>query len=318
MHSKKQIGLGTAAIGRPQYINVRQEQALNLALHEFRQQGMTVLQNAFELGVRYFDTAPGYGMAEQMVQEWISRQDESEIEVATKWGYTYTANFDPAATTHEVKEHSLSKLKQQWSQSKKLLPQLSTYQIHSATFDSGVLNNPAILQRMAQLSKEHGLLLGLSTTGSNQMEVIRYALEITVDEEPLFDVFQATYNLFDQSIAQIAPKLRSMQKRLVIKEALANGRIFPNKTFLHYEDTYTKLQSMAKKYKVGVDAIALRFCLDSVPNYVVLSGAQSLDHLRDNLKALEFSLDVDDVAALRGEAVDPSAYWNERKQLIWS
>ena len=65
----------------------------------------------------------------------------TSIEIATKWGYTYTANFDANATVHEVKEHSLSKLNEQWNFSKQLLPYLKVYQIHSATLETGVLEN---------------------------------------------------------------------------------------------------------------------------------------------------------------------------------
>ena len=64
-----QLGLGTAALGRPQYINVRQEEPKEQDLESFKKQGFTVLENAYNLGIRYFDTAPGYGLAEQLLLE---------------------------------------------------------------------------------------------------------------------------------------------------------------------------------------------------------------------------------------------------------
>ena len=103
------LGLGTAALGRPQYINVRQHTTQNSDLETFRKQSFAVLEDAYNLGVRYFDTAPGYGLAEELVLEWLQTKKDNSIEVATKWGYTYTANFDANATIHEMKEHSLSK-----------------------------------------------------------------------------------------------------------------------------------------------------------------------------------------------------------------
>ena len=140
------IGLGTAALGRPQYINIRQEKSKNFSLHTFRQQGRNTLNRAYHQGIRYFDTAPGYGMAEQLLLDWVKEKGDDSIEVATKWGYTYVANFNADATQHEVKEHSLSKLNEQWKQSGQLLPYLSTYQIHSATFETGVLENRSVLR----------------------------------------------------------------------------------------------------------------------------------------------------------------------------
>ena len=54
------LGLGTAAIGRPQYINIRKVASKTFSLAEFRQAGYKVLDTAYHKGVRYFDTAPGY------------------------------------------------------------------------------------------------------------------------------------------------------------------------------------------------------------------------------------------------------------------
>ncbi|MEL6142936.1 MAG: aldo/keto reductase, partial [Bacteroidota bacterium] len=188
------IGLGTAAIGRPQYINIRQQQARTFDYDEFYQRGLSILEQAYRLGIRYFDAAPGYGMAEQLLIDWLTNNDLVEAEVATKWGYTYTANFDPTAITHEVKEHSLEKLNEQWEQSQASLPKLSTYQIHSATFETGVLENQAVLERLFELKTEAQLLIGLTTTGHNQAEVLKKALSIQKDGVDLFDAFQITYN----------------------------------------------------------------------------------------------------------------------------
>ena len=149
------IGLGTAALGRPQYINVRLKQVDNSDLNAFKKQSFSVLENAYQSGVRYFDTAPGYGLAEDLVLEWLQTKNNKSIEVATKWGYTYTANFNPDAKIHEIKEHSSAKLKEQWQFSKQLLPYLKVYQIHSATLETGVLENKSVLEQLAFLKKEY-------------------------------------------------------------------------------------------------------------------------------------------------------------------
>ena len=95
-----QLGLGTAALGRPQYINVRQDNAGNTDLETFRKHSFSVLEAAYNSGIRYFDTAPGYGLAEELVLEWVKTKNDTSIEIATKWGYTYTANFDINAIPH--------------------------------------------------------------------------------------------------------------------------------------------------------------------------------------------------------------------------
>ncbi len=315
---KNSLGLGTAAIGRPQYINIRQEATTTFSLAAFQQKGIAVLDDAYNRGIRYFDTAPGYGMAEQLLLDWVVEKNDPTIEVATKWGYTYVANFDPTATQHEIKEHSLKKLNEQWDSSKELLPYLSTYQIHSATFETGVLDNEKVLNRLAELKNNHGLLMGISTTGANQVAVIKKALDVEVNGIPLFDVFQVTYNILDQSLATIAKELAVQKKRLIIKEALANGRIFPNDQFPHYKNLYASLAALAKKYNVGIDAIALRFCMDSIDPYQVLSGAANELHISQNSKATQFELQAKDIIALKKMAVSPQSYWAERKLLAWN
>ncbi len=68
---------------------------------------MRVLDTAYKAGIRHFDTAAGYGLAEDLLIEWLELKNDSSITVSTKWGYTYVANFNPDAKEHEVKEHSL-------------------------------------------------------------------------------------------------------------------------------------------------------------------------------------------------------------------
>ena len=312
------LGLGTAAIGRPQYINIRQKDSLLFNRESFRQKGKDVLDRAYDLGVRYFDTAPGYGLAEELLIDWVEEKSDVSIELATKWGYTYIANFDPQAIKHEEKEHSLTKLNEQWKQSRRLLPFLTTYQIHSATFETGVLENEAVLDRLFEIKNEFGIRIGLTVTGDNQVEVLKRAIDISVEGVALFDAFQVTYNIFDQSLSELINQFRKDSNRLVIKEALANGRVFQNERFPHYKKAYDLLNDLALKYIVGVDAIALRFCIDSLPTYKVLSGADNEDHLISNLNAEKIILDENDLASLRTLSIDPTRYWEERKSLNWN
>lgn len=308
-----QLGFGTAAIGRPMYINIKSKKNTPFNLDTFKSDGLAILEQAYQAGIRYFDTAPGYGMSEELLIEWSQSKNDSSIEVATKWGYEYTANFDPLASVHEVKEHSLRMLQKQWKNSQKLLPHLTTYQIHSATFDTGVLENQDILNELTRLKLEYGLKIGLTTSGANQTKVLARALE-----NDLFDVFQVTYNVFDQSLRPFLETHDLSRKRVIIKEGLANGRVFRNETYPNYETANNLLQELANKYNVGVDAIALQFCAQTIDAYSVLSGASLEDQLNQNLKALDVELTVDEINELKALAVLPQDYWNERKKMEWN
>ena len=312
------IGFGTAAIGRPHYINLKAlPKKADFDLASFKAYAAGMIQKAYETGIRYFDTAPGYGIAEEIVAEWLSHQNDPTIEVATKWGYTYTADFKPDARTHEIKDHSLVKLKEQWSTSKKLLPYLTTYQVHSATFESGILQNRVVLEQLAAIKEEYHLRIGITTSGANQNEVILAAMEVMMHDKELFDTFQVTYNIFDQRLGEIMPLIKAADLRLIIKEAMANGRIFRNEKFPHYELNYTLCEKLAQKYEVGVDAIALRFVIDSIGPHFVLSGANDLMQLDQNVKAESFQLTAEEIEQLIRLQCNTIDYWNERKNLVW-
>ena len=311
------IGLGTAAIGRPLYINIRQEKSESFDLERFKNSGLKTIDEAYQQGIRYFDTAPGYGLAEQLIIDWIQSKKDPSIEVATKWGYTYTAQFNPNARQHEVKEHSIEKLNEQWEVSKQLLPFLKIYQIHSATFESKALDNQAVLERLAQIKKEHNILIGITTSGQHQIEVIQKAMGIQFENTDLFEAFQVTYNMLDQSLVELLPQLKARNKKIIVKEALANGRIFRNDKYPHYNQLYNYLDQLSKKYKVGPDAIALRFCIDSISPFKVLSGAAISAHLNQNLKAEQFILNAQEIEILKSFKMRPSDYWSERKKLTW-
>jgi aryl-alcohol dehydrogenase-like predicted oxidoreductase len=312
------LGLGTAALGRPQYINVRQDNNIKHDLETFRKHSFQVLEDAYNSGIRYYDTAPGYGLAEGLVLEWLKTKNDKTIEIATKWGYTYTANFDTNATIHEVKEHSLAKLNEQWGYSKQLLPYLKVYQIHSATIETGVLENTEVLAQLAFLKKTHHLKIGLTTTGTNQVEVLKKALEILVDGEPIFDLFQVTYNFLDQSLKEMLAELIRQNKTIVIKEALANGRVFRNPRYPLYEEMYSILDNLSKKYKVGIDAISLKYCEQTITNSIILSGASNSEQLEENLKINSFLLSNDEIELLNSFKIKPEFYWRERKELQWN
>ena len=309
------LGLGTAALGRPQYINIRLKNGEKSDLEAFKKNSFSVLETAYNKGIRYFDTAPGYGLAEALVVEWLQTKNDTSIQIATKWGYTYTANFDENAIVHEVKEHSLAKLNAQWNFSKQLLPYLKVYQIHSATIATGVLENQAVLEQLSSLKKEHHLTIGLTTTGENQVEVLKRALDVHIEGTQVFDLFQVTYNCLEQSLQKISQELIQQEKTIVIKEALANGRIFKNKNYQQYSLLYKTLANLAQKYEVGIDAISLKYCAQKIPKSTILSGASTIRQLQENLKADTFMLSSQDLKLLDAFKTPAHYYWSERKKL---
>ena len=317
--SKTKIGLGLAALGRPEYINIRTDHAIDKSEVAFQKNAYSVLDEAYKLGVRYFDTAPSYGRGEAYLTHWNSDRNYDDVVLGTKWGYTYVANWELGFNgKHEVKEHSLEKLLEQWEVSKQMLPKLAYYQVHSATFESGILENEAVLNQLYDIKIQTGLKIGISTSGANQNDVLEAALKVNINGDFVFDSFQVTYNVFDQSTFPILKAALAQGKTIIIKEALANGRVFPNKKFEHYQATYNVLENLSKKYKVGIDAIALRFVMDNLQPSYVLSGASDITQLNENLMALHFNFTAEELQLLNTLNVNPEAYWHERGNLNWN
>ena len=313
------LGLGLAALGRPEYINIREDSAIDKSQEAFKNNAFSVLDEAYKLGVRYFDTAPSYGKGEAFLEAWNATNNHPDVILGTKWGYTYVANWELGFNgQHEVKEHSIEKLLEQWQVSKKMLPKLKYYQVHSATFESGILENEAVLNQLYNIKKETGLTIGITTSGANQKEVITEGLRIKVQGELLFDSFQVTYNIFEQSTFSVLNDALQHGKKVIVKEALANGRVFQNEKFQYDQASYKKMQQLSEKYQVGIDAVALRFVMDSLQPTYVLSGASNINQLQQNLKALNFKLTEQELDFLKTLKVPTEAYWKERSLLSWN
>ena len=119
-----------------------------------------VLDAAWAAGVRYFDAARSYGAAEAVpghLARLARRSRPEAVVVASKWGYTYTAGWKVEAEKHEVKDHSLPVLRRQGAESRDLLgAHLDLYQIHSATLESGVLDDRAVLAELVRMRATTG------------------------------------------------------------------------------------------------------------------------------------------------------------------
>ncbi|WP_111684391.1 aldo/keto reductase [Winogradskyella tangerina] len=319
MAKKTRIGLGLAALGRPDYINIRSNPDIDKSVNAFKKNTFEVLDKAYTMGIRDFDVAPSYGLGEQFLLEWNKSRAYSDVNLSTKFGYTYVANWEIGFKgKHEIKEHSLSKLNEQWEVSKAFLPNLSIYQIHSATLETGVLTNNKVLSRLHELKQTHGLKIGLSSSGTAQNAIISEALKVTFDGVELFDSFQVTFNIFEQSTFSILKQLLVNNKTVIIKEALANGRVFKHSNFENYQEAYHLLESLQTKYNIGTDAIAIRYIIDILAPTIVLSGASNTAHLKQNLKALDFELTDSELEKLKSLAILPKHYWAERQSLEWN
>jgi aryl-alcohol dehydrogenase-like predicted oxidoreductase len=305
-----EIGLGLAALGRPGYLNLDHGADLgpDRSVEALEQRTHAVLDAAHGAGVRYFDAARSYGRAEEFLASWLGAREVAPgaVTVASKWGYTYTAGWQVDADPPEVKDLSHATLRRQLEETRALLgPWLSLYQIHSATLSSGVFEDREVMSELARL-RESGVAVGITVTGVEQGETIDRALELGA-----FDSVQATYNLLERSAGPALERAHAAGLRVIVKEALANGRLAPR-------GGCRPLERMADRLGVGSDAVSIAAVLARPWVDVALSGASTVEQLLSNLAAaeLDWSDELDEELA---DVAEPSErYWSTRSQLRWT
>ncbi|MDH3398247.1 MAG: aldo/keto reductase [Acidimicrobiia bacterium] len=302
------LGLGLAALGRPGYLNLGHgvDLAGRRTIEALEQHTHDVLDKARQAGIRYVDAARSYGRAEAFLASWLATRNiaPGEITVSSKWGYRYTAGWRIAAETHEIKDLTVGHLDSQYQETLRLLcPHLKLYQIHSATLD--VLSDRAVLERLAAIRGE-GAIIGLSASGPWQSETIRRAIDIEVDGARLFGTIQATWNLLEPSTGPILAKAHADGVGVIVKEALANGR-------LTTRDRTAAARLRQWRPGVAPDVAALAAALAQPWADVVLSGAATVDQLSSNLEAL--TVEPGELPAM---AESPELYWSKRSSLTWT
>jgi len=301
------IGLGLAALGRPGYITLGHAADLagNTDVASMERGAHEVLDAAYAGGVRYFDAARSYGKAEAFLGSWLDARGfgREDVTVGSKWGYAYTADWRVDAEVNEVKDLTAATFRRQLAETRELLgDRLCLYEIHSATLDSGVLDDREVLDELTAL-RSTGVFIGLTTTGPEQGATIERALEVG-----RFDVVQSTWNLLERSAGPALAAARAAGIGVIIKEALANGR-------LTTRGDVPELAAAARDADTTPDAVALAAVLAQPWVDVALSGAATVPELQSNLAALALEVDP---GRLDGLVEDPDVYWENRSKLPWN
>jgi aryl-alcohol dehydrogenase-like predicted oxidoreductase len=302
--------LGLAALGRPAYIATVRFDDADRSVQALRANTFTVLDAALGAGIDWVDAARSYGRAEEFLGAWFaSRRPDPAPTVSSKWGYRYVGDWHIDAEVHEIKEHSPARFRSQWAESTALLPGLiGLYQIHSLTPDSPVLADRELLAALADLVGS-GVAVGFSTSGPNQAETIRRAMEVRVDGRLLFSAVQSTWNLLETSATDALAEASDAGMTVLVKEALANGRLVSGPA--------EALRAVADRHGCGTDAVALAVAADQPWADRVLLGPVDVDQLAANLRADLVEPGEEDLATLAGLAEPADAYWATRAELPW-
>src|ERR1022692_788872 len=171
--ARVEFGLGLIGIGKPwgfahpQVPDVRQ--------------ALTLLERAFALGVRYFDTAPSYGVSEERLGRFLAALtpgERSALRIATKFGEHWDA-----AKGEPFVDHSLDALKRSLDGSVARLGRIDVLQLHKTT--TRVLASDDLARAW-----EYAAALGITAIGASVSDVESAALAIA---SAAYSVLQLPY-----------------------------------------------------------------------------------------------------------------------------
>jgi aryl-alcohol dehydrogenase-like predicted oxidoreductase len=134
----------------------------------------------------------------------------------------------------------------------------------------------------------------------------------------VFDSVQATWNLLERGAESALEEAHGAGMRVIVKEALANGRLSEANVDTAFASALARLREEAARLDTSVDALALAAALACPWADVVLSGAATAEQLRSNLRSLAVPWTAETELRLRSLTIPSSEYWRERSELPWN
>jgi len=244
-HRNVQLGLGLVGLGKP----------WGVAPHAVppEREALALLEFAYELGIRYFDTAPSYGdgVSEIRLGRFLAGARHEGITVATKFGEHWNA-----ATGEPYADHSFDALRRSLDRSIERLGRIDVLQLHKTT--PQVLASGDVARAW-----EYAATLGIGRIGPSASDLESARLAIA---DPRYTAIQVP---FHAQYSMMAP---------AIGEAAARGMwVAVNRPF-------------AMGALAGDRCAAFRFILRHEFEGVILSGTTSREHLRENWQAFQESI----------------------------
>jgi aryl-alcohol dehydrogenase-like predicted oxidoreductase len=122
---------------------------------------------------------------------------------------------------------------------------------------------------------------------------------------------QATWNLYERAAGEALAAAHQAGLVVLVKEALANGRLSPR-------GGNERLAAVSASLGTSADALALAAVLGRPWADIVLIGAASVETLASNLAAVKVEWTEELERGLEPLTEPSDAYWRTRSELAWN
>lgn len=318
--SVTEFGLGTAPLGD-----------LFVALSEEEAQG--VLQAAWDVGVRYFDTSPFYGncKSEHRVGHFLRQQPRNEFVLSTKVGRVFKAARDPSCFESDdfvgalpfdfTVDYSYDGIMRSYEDSlqRLSLPSIDLLVIHDLDFyfyETEARVNAYLNQlftsgwRALDELRRYGLVKGVGA-GINELGMIPRFLDL-VDLD--FFLVAYGYNLLTQAmLAEEFPLCEERGISIIIGAVFASGilatgavpgaRYFYAPAPQELMDKTDRIEEVCRQYGTPLPCAALQFLLANPIVAAIIPGALEAAHVQTNYGLLQQPIPAELWRTLKSEGL---------------
>lgn len=264
--------LGTVQFGLPYGIN-------NIAGQPNTQEVFSILNKAYEYGIKTIDTAAAYGNSEQLIGEFLKKNPEKQYKIITKIS-TKDNGFENSLT------RSLSSLN---------VDSIDTVLFHSySDFKQNIQSQEKdIIRLKGKLFKK----IGVSVYDNNEI--------IELIENDLIDIVQTPFNLLDNESqrGELFRALKDKGKIIHTRSSFLQGLFFMNKERIpiglrELQPFLDDVKELARQYHINLQTLSLNYVLSK--NFIngVLFGVDNLNHLQDNLHNINQKLPAELITSI--------------------
>lgn len=252
--------------------------------------GVELIKRAIELGVNFFDTAPGYasGMSETIIGEAI-KECRKDVVINSKFGHTADGETDFSVfSLRKQVTDSLERLQTDY---------LDSLLLHNPGFD--ILEGKTLHVAELKKLKEEGLIhaYGVSIDTYEEFETVLNHLEV--------DVIEILFNAFFQDVSKLFKKAKEKGISLIAKVPLDSGWLtgkydelseFEGIRMRWDDETIERRAKLVRKLKdithtEDITRFAIAFILSFPEITAVIPGIKNNEQLEDHIKNSGFKLD---------------------------